>query len=218
MGLLDRLLKRRPKALTVSMVEQVQVERAPMEPLTKVLSAVAPAAAHLPVLLARTAPQTASTAVEPSALVSVEDRREHRHAARQAHVADAQHRHEQELQGKGEGADAHAARGRTVRGKPYYLWVETIEQLKREARHEEVLALLYECIAAAERDRRGGAPAPAYTEHAAIVHRKMGDHDAEIAVIKRWLRLAPENEPKLARMSDRLTKASALQERKRVPS
>lgn len=223
MGLLDRLLRRRSKAMTVSLVEQTSVEpvpleRTPAEPLTVVLGAVAPAEVTPWAPLASSALPVESAVVQPSALETAEDRREQRQAARRAYEADAQLRHEQELQGVGEGADRHAARGRSVRGKPYYLWVPTIEQLKRESRHEEVLVLLYECVAAAERDRGVGGPAPAYTEHAAIVHRKMGDHDAEVKVLKRWLRLAGEHDPKRARMSERLAKASALQQRGRVPS
>lgn len=72
-----------------------------------------------------------------------------------------------------------------VRGKHYTEWVEEIRALKRSGKFDEALALLRDCIAAAERDRQGREPAPWYTEQAAIVCRKLGDLDHEVAVLER---------------------------------
>ena len=51
-----------------------------------------------------------------------------------------------------------------VRGVHYTRQCETIEQLKREGRHDEAVALLLECIAATEVEakRRNWTPAPGY--------------------------------------------------------
>ena len=76
-------------------------------------------------------------------------------------------------------------------GVHYLQLVEPIKQLKRENRLEEALALCYQAIRGAEQDREGREPAPWYTEQAAIVHRKLGQHQEEIAVLERWLNLAP---------------------------
>ena len=77
-------------------------------------------------------------------------------------------------------------------GKYHYLeTVEPIQQLKREKRLEEALALCYGAIEAAENDARGREPAPWYTEQAAIIHRKLGQRDEEIAVLERWITKCP---------------------------
>lgn len=76
-------------------------------------------------------------------------------------------------------------------GVHYLQLIEPIKQLKRENRLEEALVLCYQAINGAERDRNGREPAPAYTEQAAIIHRKLGQHDEEIAVLERWLSFAP---------------------------
>ncbi|WP_152916220.1 hypothetical protein [Arthrobacter sp. RIT-PI-e] len=76
-------------------------------------------------------------------------------------------------------------------GVHYLQLVEPIKQLKREDRLEEALALCYQAIKGAEQDRGGREPAPWYTEQAAIVHRKLGQHQEEITVLERWLSMTP---------------------------
>lgn len=73
--------------------------------------------------------------------------------------------------------------------------IEPIKQLKREKRWDDALKLLYAAIEGEERgyQHRGGIPAPWFTEHAAICHRKLKQHDEEVAVLKRYLdHLPPE--------------------------
>lgn len=70
--------------------------------------------------------------------------------------------------------------------------VEDIEQLKREKRHDEVIDLLEWCIdyteAEAEADGPvSSAPAPAYYRHLAIVFRKEGRNDDEVALLERYI-------------------------------
>jgi hypothetical protein len=93
------------------------------------------------------------------------------------------------LEGGGERA-AQFQRG-MYQGVHYLQLAEPIKQLKRENRLEEALVLCYQAIRGAEQDREGREPAPWYTEQAAIVQGKLGQHQEEIAVLERWLSLAP---------------------------
>ncbi|RYF46925.1 MAG: hypothetical protein EOO27_38440, partial [Comamonadaceae bacterium] len=74
----------------------------------------------------------------------------------------------------GGGPRAMEFRAGMVDGVHYLQTVEPIKQLKREGKWEEALALCYKAIEGAEAAARADqtAPAPFYTEQAAIVHRK----------------------------------------------
>ena len=78
-----------------------------------------------------------------------------------------------------------------VDGVHYLETIEPIKQLKREGKLEEALALCYRAIEGAEADRDGREPAPWYTEQAAIIHRKRGEREQEVAVLRRWLDACP---------------------------
>lgn len=78
-----------------------------------------------------------------------------------------------------------------VDGVHYLETIEPIKQLKREGKLEEALALCYRAIEGAEADREGREPAPWYTEQAAIIHRKRGEREQEVAVLRRWLDACP---------------------------
>lgn len=67
-----------------------------------------------------------------------------------------------------------------------------IKELKRQGRLEEALALCYGAIEAAEQ--------------AAIIHRKRGEREQEIAVLQRWLRVCPLERRSGSRIEQRLTK------------
>lgn len=90
------------------------------------------------------------------------------------------------------GARAEQFKAGVVDGVHYLQVVEPVKELKRQGRNEEALRLLYLAIEGAEGDREGRSPAPWYTEQAAIVHRKLGQRDEEIAVLRRWLAFVPE--------------------------
>lgn len=92
------------------------------------------------------------------------------------------------------------------RGVHYLQLVEPIKQLKRENRLEEALALCYRAVKGAEQDREGREPAPWYTEQAAIVHRKLGQHQEEIAVLERWLSMAPPDRREDSKIAERYRK------------
>ncbi|MFC8921689.1 hypothetical protein [Cellulosimicrobium sp. NPDC057127] len=93
-----------------------------------------------------------------------------------------------------------------VQGVHYLELVEPIKQLKREARLDEALELCYAAIQGAEGDPIGGAPAPWYTEQAAIVLRKLGDRDGEIKVLERYLAHLPAGQRATSKLGLRLAK------------
>lgn len=95
------------------------------------------------------------------------------------------------IEGGGERAEQFKAG--TVNGIHYLQTVEPIKQLKRDGRLEEALELCYTAIEGAEYSARweGLAPAPFYTEQAAIVLRKLGRRDEEIPVLRRYVEACP---------------------------
>jgi len=95
-------------------------------------------------------------------------------------------------------------------GRYHYLeTVEPIQQLKREGRLQEALDLCYGAIDAAENDRDGREPAPWYTEQAAIIHRKRGERDLEVAVLERWVSACPAERRDGSKIGQRLAKLQA---------
>ncbi len=95
-----------------------------------------------------------------------------------------------------------------VNGIHYLQFSEPIKQLKREKRLDEALALCYAAIEGAERSaaREGLEPAPWYTEQAAIIHRKLGQHDEAVAVLERWMNACPPDRREGSRIKHRLDK------------
>lgn len=109
----------------------------------------------------------------------------------------------------GGGARAESFAQGMVNGVHYLQLVEPIKQLKREGRPEEALVLCYAAIEGAEANREGREPAPWYTEQAAIIHRKLGQRDKEIAVLERWLAACPPERRDGSRIAERLSKLIA---------
>lgn len=95
-----------------------------------------------------------------------------------------------------------------VDGHHYSLYGEPIKQLKREGRLEEALALCMKTLDGAEQEAKAGnhEPAPGWTIEAAIVLRKLGRRDEEIAVLQRWIDAAPARYRKGSRVQERLDK------------
>ena len=58
----------------------------------------------------------------------------------------------------------------------------------------------------AEADRDGREPAPWYTEQAAIIHRKRGERDLEVAVLRRWVELCSPERRGGSKITQRLAK------------
>jgi hypothetical protein len=107
------------------------------------------------------------------------------------------------------GARAESFERGMVAGVHYLQLVEPIKQLKREGRLEEALTLCYAAIEGAEANREGREPAPWYTEQAAVIHRKLGQRDEEIAVLQRWLAACPPERRDGSRITERLSKLNA---------
>jgi len=106
--------------------------------------------------------------------------------------------------------------------EPMWDWLRYVEELAKggEAEAERALDLVYALIIVAEREAaaNGREPAPAYTERAAILHRKRKEYEREVAVLERWeIACPPERrgpgalQPKLAQ---RLVKARELAKKK----
>ncbi|GAA1327559.1 hypothetical protein GCM10009592_14520 [Brachybacterium rhamnosum] len=105
---------------------------------------------------------------------------------------------------------AHIAAG-SVDGTHYLELLEPIKQAKREGRLDDALALAYQAIQGAEGDRGAYGPAPAYTEHAAIILRKLGRLDEEAAVLDRYLAWLTPEQRTGHRLEERRAKVRALQ-------
>jgi DNA polymerase III subunit epsilon len=75
-----------------------------------------------------------------------------------------------------------------VDGKPQYEHAETVKQLKREKRYAEALVLLDRIMTSTEQESavQGYGVAPWCYEEAALIHRKNGDRENEIAVLERF--------------------------------
>lgn len=93
-----------------------------------------------------------------------------------------------------------------VKGVHYLKLVQPIRQLKRDGRLKDALVLCYAAIENAEGDSRRTSPAPAYKEHAAIILRKLGCRDEEIAVLQRWLAHSAPKYRDGPRIGERLAK------------
>jgi hypothetical protein len=107
------------------------------------------------------------------------------------------------------GARAQEFQAGMVDGVHYLELVEPIQELKRQGRLEEALALCYKAIEGAEGNPYGGMPAPFYTEQAAIVLRKLARRDEEVAVLQRWLAHLTEDRRAQTALGQRLAKLEA---------
>lgn len=98
-----------------------------------------------------------------------------------------------------------------VKGYHYVELAEPIKQLKRDGRLQDALTLSYAAIEAAENEARHSRrePAPAYTLHAAVVHRKLGQHEEERAVLERWIAATPKDRRADSKVAERLNKLDA---------
>lgn len=109
----------------------------------------------------------------------------------------------------GGGSRANQFEAGMVNGVHYLQLVEPIKQLKRENRLDEALTLCLAAINGAEAARDGREPAPWYTEQAAIICRKLGRREEEVAVLRRWLAVCPPERREGSRIKSRLDKIEA---------
>lgn len=122
-----------------------------------------------------------------------------------------------------------------VDGDHYLELIEPIKQAKRDGDNEHALELCYQAIQAAEQARprpedrsdgyrdliargvikdtpidEGWSPPPAYTKHAAIVLRKLGRRDEEIAVLERYLQHLPPEDRASHEFTERIHKVKQM--------
>lgn len=95
---------------------------------------------------------------------------------------------------------------------PPFEWCEIVKDHKRNGRYPEALVVLEGCMQVEE--FRGDGVAPWFYEQAAIIHRKLRDRDAELAVLRRFAAQphAPGVKPpqlleRLAKLEDASTSA-----------
>jgi hypothetical protein len=108
------------------------------------------------------------------------------------------------------GHEAQSERNGTIQGHHYTFWPDTVRALKRDGRVDEALALVLECVEAAERDAPswGGGIPPWYTEAAGIIYRKRKEFAAEIAILQRYERKSPPRHR--GAFSERIVKVQEL--------
>ena len=99
-----------------------------------------------------------------------------------------------------------------VRGRHHSTWVATLDRLRARGMDDAGLALLLECMAAAEREAwaTGGVPTAEYAHRAAVIHRRRRDYAAEVEVLERWIAACPEPRDPYSRLAVRLVKARRL--------
>ncbi len=104
-----------------------------------------------------------------------------------------------------------------VDGEHFTAYAEEVKQLKRERRHEEAIALLLKLIAATEAESRdpGGSDrvAPWYYEQLAIIYRKEGRIDDEVASLERYESRCNELGNNAGSLAERLAKARSKNEK-----
>jgi hypothetical protein len=100
-----------------------------------------------------------------------------------------------------------------VAGKHYTAYVEHVKQLKRDGKNEEAIHLLLRLVEAVEAEARAAnghwSIAPWYYQQLAIVYRKERQYEDEIAILKRYKRVAKPSEGD--KLLERLSKARERQ-------
>ena len=89
---------------------------------------------------------------------------------------------------------------------PTHEWCETVTDHKRNGRYDEALGILDGCI---QVDELLGGAAPWYYEQAAIIQRKRGDRDGELAVLRRFAAQRHGPGVKPPKLLERLAKLEA---------
>lgn len=84
---------------------------------------------------------------------------------------------------------------------------DRIKELKREGRLEEAERLLLDAVDATEAESKGGGGvAPWYYEQLAIIYRKMGRPDDELAILERYDRQPKARGARAEKLAERLRK------------
>jgi len=115
--------------------------------------------------------------------------------------------------------ESKAEQAASINGKHYIGYAETVKQLKREKKHNEVIDLLKKLIKAVEDEgkvyRSNGRDwfiAPWYYEQLAIVYRKEKRYDDEVAILERHQE--QNNGEGSTKLAERLKKAIILRDKR----
>jgi hypothetical protein len=86
-----------------------------------------------------------------------------------------------------------ADRAGYVGGRHYTEWRGHLNELRTAGRDAESLPLLLEILDATERASAitGSEPPPGWTRRAAIIYRRLGDKDNEVAALRRYVPACP---------------------------
>lgn len=103
-----------------------------------------------------------------------------------------------------------------VLGRHFTTFVEEVKELKRRGENNAAVLLLSELVVATEAEDAMDhfGVAPWYYEQLAILYRRQGDLDGEIAVLERYASHRHAQGVKPPRLLDRLQKAKLLRERR----
>jgi hypothetical protein len=85
-------------------------------------------------------------------------------------------------------ASPNASKSGLVRGRHFCEWVPELDALRKAGQVAHLEELLLECVDATEREaqvKKWGV-APAYYERLAILYRKQGRRDDELAILRRY--------------------------------
>lgn len=101
-----------------------------------------------------------------------------------------------------------------ARGRHHHTWLATLDEMRRQGQDVEGLALLLECIEAAEQEARAGSvpPTPTYTRRAAVILRRWRDLDAEVSLLERWTAAFPADADDPRVLDVRLARARRLRD------
>lgn len=99
-----------------------------------------------------------------------------------------------------------------VRGQHFSHWQDEVLELAKRGDTAAALALLEECMGAAEAEAgdKGGKLAFWYYERAAIIHRAAKDPAAEVAVLERFGAHSPGGLDDSAKLRNRMARAREL--------
>lgn len=101
-----------------------------------------------------------------------------------------------------------------ARGRHHHRWLATLDEMRRQGQDVEGLALLLECIEAAEQEARARSvpPSPTYTRRAAVILRRQRDLDAEVRLLERWVAAFPADVDHPRVLDVRLARARRLRD------
>lgn len=101
-----------------------------------------------------------------------------------------------------------------ARGRHHHGWLPMLDEMRRRGQDVEGLALLLECIEAAEQEARARSlgPTPTYTRRAAVILRRQCDLEAEVRLLERWAAAFPAEDGHPRALDVRLTRARRLRD------